>query len=174
MSKAKLKKELQALSKEQLIEHVLDMYEKHKAVKEFYNFFLNASPANEQACAEKYKKIIRKEFNLINPMNAGMKFSVAKRAIADFKNLQPSAHSLADIMLYLPECACEFTYQFGDMTEQFYIGACNNFQAALLFMAKHHILNDFKLRSLQCVEWASVCGYGFADEIASIYNEFYD
>lgn len=41
MSKAALKKELQKLTKEQVIEQILDLYEKNKAVKEFYQFYLN-------------------------------------------------------------------------------------------------------------------------------------
>ncbi len=88
MSKPKLKKELQQLTKEQLIEQILDLYDKNKAVKEFYNFYLN--PRNEMELAEKYKKQIRKEFNVENPLRSTGKFSVAKRAISDFRNLQPS------------------------------------------------------------------------------------
>lgn len=38
MSKLALKKELQRLTKEQLVEQILDLYDKNKAVKEFSNF----------------------------------------------------------------------------------------------------------------------------------------
>ena len=62
MSKAKLKKELNNLTKEQLMEQILDLYDKNKAVKEFYDFYLN--PVNEKELVEKYKKLIRKEFNV--------------------------------------------------------------------------------------------------------------
>lgn len=171
MSKAALKKELQKLSKEQLIEQILDLYDKNKSIKEFYDFYLN--PRSENNLAEKYKKLIRKEFDVENPMQAGLKFSVAKHAISDFKGLQPSPEALADVMLFLPECACEFTYNYGDMEEQFYNGAYNNFSAALKFIAKHNLLDSFKLRAKQCVEWASPCGYGFADEIADVYYDYY-
>ena len=171
MSKQKLKKELQRLTKEQLIEQILDLYEKNKAVKEFYDFYLN--PYNDKELVEKYKKIIRKEFNLVSPERAGLKYSVAKRAISDFKNLQPSPEILADVMLTLPECACEFTFTYGDMEEPFYNGAYNNFVSALKFMSKYGILDNFKLRVEQCVKWASVCGYGFADDIADIFYEYY-
>jgi len=49
MSKAKLKKELSSLTKEQLVEQILDLYDKNKAVKEFYDFYLN--PRNEKELA---------------------------------------------------------------------------------------------------------------------------
>ncbi|MDD3077917.1 MAG: DUF6155 family protein [Paludibacter sp.] len=171
MSKAKLKKELQSLTKEKLVEQILDLYDKNKSVKEFYDFYLN--PRNEKELAVKYKKQIRKEFNVENPMRSTEKFSVAKRAISDFKGLQPSPEALADVMLYLPESACELTYCYGDYSEQFYDSAYNNYKVALEFIAKNNLLNDFKLRAEQCVKWASVCGYGFADDIADIYYTFY-
>ena len=65
MSKAALKKELQKLTKEHLIEHILDLYDKNKSVKEFYDFHLH--PLNERDLAEKYKKVIRKEFDVESP-----------------------------------------------------------------------------------------------------------
>ncbi|MDR0791841.1 MAG: DUF6155 family protein [Chitinophagaceae bacterium] len=171
MSKAALKKELQKLTKEQLVEQVLDLYDKNKSVKEFYEFYLN--PSREKELAKKYKKIIHKEFNVENPERAGLKFSIAKRAVSDFKDLQTSPETLADVMLYLPERACEFTYEYGDMTMQFYDSAYNNFKAAMEFIAKNNLLDDFQLRAEQCVKWASPCGYGFAGDIANVYYEHY-
>jgi hypothetical protein len=171
MSKSALKKELLKLTKEQLIEQILDLYEKNKSIKEFYDFYLN--PHNEKELVEKYKKIIRKEFNVERPERGGEKFSVAKKAISEFKSLQPSPEALADVMLYLPESACELTYCYGDYSEQFYDSTYNNYKAALEFITKHDLLDEFKLRAQQCVKWASVCGYGFADDIADIYYEFY-
>lgn len=171
MSKKALKKELIKLTKEQLIEQILDLYNKNKAVKEFYNFYLN--PNSDKDLAEKYKAVINKEFNIKSPERASLKFSVAKRAIADFKALQPSPTALADLMLTLPECACKFTNMYGDIGESFYNASVNNFEAALKFMAKNNILSDFKPRAAQCMKWASPCGYGFADEIDQIFREFY-
>ena len=171
MSKPKLKKELQLLSKEQLISQILDLYDKNKTVKEFYDFYLN--PRNEKELAEKYKKLIRKEFNVEHPERSREKFSVAKRAISDFRDLQPSPKALADVMLYLPESACELTYCYGDYSEGFYNSAYNNYKFALDFIAKHNLLSEFKLRAEQCVKWASPCGYGFADDLADVFYEHY-
>ena len=171
MSKPALKKELQKLTKEQLIEQILDLYEKNKSIKEFYDFYLN--PHNEKELVVKYKKLIRQEFNVERPERSSEKFSVAKKAISEFKTLQPSPEALADVMLYLPESACELTYCYGDYSEQFYDAAYNNYKTALEFMAKNKILNEFKLRAQQCVKWASPCGYGFADDIASVFYDYY-
>lgn len=172
MSKTVLKKELQKLTKEKLIEHILDLYEKNNSVKEFYKFYLN--PANEKLLAEKYKRLIRKEFNVENPMRSTEKFSVAKRAISDFKNLQPSPEYLADVMLYLPESACELTALFGDYSEQFYNGTFNNYKAALVFLKKNNLMYHFRARAERCVKWSENCGYGFAGDMKDTYDEFYN
>jgi AICAR transformylase/IMP cyclohydrolase PurH len=171
MSEAKLKKELTKLTKDQLVQQILDLYNKNNTVKEFYDFYLN--PLNENELVEKYKKLIRKEFNVERPERGSEKFSVAKKAISDFKNLQSSPEALADVMLYLPESACELTYCYGDYSEQFYDSAYNNYKAALEFMAKNKLLNEFRSRAEQCVKWASPCGYGFADEIAQTFYDYY-
>jgi hypothetical protein len=171
MSKAAVKKELNKLTKEQLMEQVLDLYEKNKAVKEFYDFYLN--PTNEKDLVKKYKKMIRREFNVENPMSGTEKFSVAKSAISDFRDLQPSPEALADVMLYLPESACELTNRYGDYTGLFYDSAYTNFKTALDFIAKNNLLPQFKHRAEQCVKWASPCGYGFADDIKDAYYMHY-
>jgi hypothetical protein len=171
MSKPTLKKELLKLTKEQLVEQILDLYDKNKAVKEFYDFYLN--PHNEKELVVKYKKLIRKEFNVEKPERSTEKFSVAKKVISEFKSLRPTPEALADVMLYLPESACELTYRYGDFSEQFYDSSYNNYKAALVFMWKNNLLDEFKLRAEQCVKWASPCGYGFADDIAGVFYEFY-
>jgi hypothetical protein len=61
---------------------------------------------------------------------------VAKKAIADFRALHPSPELLADVMVTLPEMACQFTHEYGDMIESFYTSAANNFEAALKFLKK--------------------------------------
>lgn len=172
MSKLALKKHLQSLSKEQVIETVLEMYDNMKPVKEYLEFFLNP---NEREMFDKYRMAIVNEFyprgKYTEPK---MRFSVAKKAIADFKALKPSAELLADLLLTLPELACRFTYEYGDMTEQFYNSAYTNYKIALEYMRKNDLLPKFKLRCLDCVKWASVCGYGFADDIAEIYLHYYN
>ena len=71
------------------------------------------------------------------------------------------------------ENACQFTYDYGDMWEQYYTSVENNFEKTMAFIAKNNMLEQFKTRLKQCVEWASPCGWGFADTIADIYYEHF-
>ena len=91
--------------------------------------------------------------------------------MADFKKLKPSADALADLMVSYMEWATKFTHDYGDMWEQYYTSVEGNFGKTV----KHIVVNDlweiYDYRLRQCVEWASVCGYGFADTIADLYEE---
>lgn len=172
MSKPELKKHLQSLSKEQMIETVLEMYDNMKPVKEYLEFFLNP---NEKEMLEKYKAIVVNEFyprgKSTQPKT---RFSVAKKAIADFRALKPSPELLGDLMVTLAELACKFTYDYGDMWEQYYTSAGTNYELALKFLQKNNLLETFKLRCKVCVKYASPCGWGFADEISDIYYTYYE
>ncbi|HRZ97521.1 MAG TPA: DUF6155 family protein [Paludibacter sp.] len=172
MSKPALKKHLQSLTKEQLIETVLEMYENMKPVKEYLEFFLNP---NEKEMFEKYRKIIINEFypkgKYTEPKT---RFSVAKKAIAEFRILKSSPELLGDLMVTLVENACKFTYDYGDMSEQYYNSAYTNYELALKYLQKNNLLDKFKLRCKDCVKYASPCGYGFAGEIESLYYDYYN
>lgn len=172
MSKAALKKHLQSFSKEEVIESVLELYDNLKPVKEYFEYYLNP---NEKEMFLKYKEIIVNEFypkgKYANPKT---RFSVAKKAIADFRGLKPSPEMVGDLMVTLAEMACNFTYDYGDMSEQYYNSAYTNFKNALIYLQKNNLLDNFKLRCIDCVKYASPCGYGFADEISELFYEYYD
>ncbi len=74
-------------------------------------------------------------------------------------------------MLSYMENAIEFTHDFGDMSEQYYVSVEGNFAKTVEFIAKNGLWEKFDKRLQQCVSWASVCGYGFADGIDDIYEE---
>lgn len=59
MSKLSLKKHLQGMSKEHVIEFVLEVYQNSKQAKEFIEYKLQP---NEKEQFEKYKNIILEEF----------------------------------------------------------------------------------------------------------------
>lgn len=172
MSKTELKKHLLSLSKEQVIEQVLGLYDTCKPAKEYFEYILNP---NEQEQFEKYKAIIVNEFYPARILAfPKLRFSEAKRAIAYFRSLSPSPELLGDLMVTLPEMACKFTNEYGDMSEQYYTSATNNFELALKFMQKHGLLEQFKLRCENCVKYAEPCGYGFADEISELFYQYYE
>jgi len=171
MSKTALKKHLQTLTKEQLQSEILELYSNYKPVKDYLEYKLNPNPKEK---LEYYKNIIREEFYpKRKTADAKMRFVVAKKAISEFRKLGPSTEQMADLLLTLPEYACKFTHEFGDMWEQYYDSASTNFKLALEFISAHNLLEKFKERCEQCRKYASDCGWGFSDDIDDLYYEYY-
>ena len=147
MSITRLKNELQKLTKEQLIEQITVLYDTYKPVKEYYENYLN--PRDIQEVYENYKVIIVHEFYPeTKSWNPKMRFSVTKKAIADFGLLKLPSEMHADLMVTLAENAYRFTFDYGVMTEQFYNNVVKNFERALKYLQKE----DFRQR---CEESAS-------------------
>lgn len=161
-----------SLSKEQIVELVLDLYDKSKPAKEYFEYRLKP---DEKGQFEKFKAIIVNEFYpKSKTADPKTRFSVAKRAIADYRALNPSPELLGDLMVTLPEMACKFTNEYGDMWEQYYTSTANNFEQALKFLHRNNLLEQFQLRMLDCVKYAEDCGYDFADELSELYYEYYE
>ena len=105
-------------------------------------YFLNPK---EQEEFGKYRTIIINEFypkgKTTQPKT---RFSVAKKAIADFRALNPSTEMLGDLMVTFAETACLFTYNYGDMWEQFYTSTATNYELALKYLEKNNLLDNYK------------------------------
>lgn len=142
MSKVALKKYLNTLQKGEIIEMVLDLYDARKEAKEYLEYYLNP---DEKEKLKEYKTIILNEFF---PKRGDRKcrFSVCRKAIADFRKLYPAPENLADLMLYLVENACEAADLWGDLWESFYDSTESNFEATMKFITKNGLLPKFQKR----------------------------
>ena len=130
------------MPKEEIIDMVLEMYNARKEAKEYLEFF--ASP-DEDGKLEEYKKIITEEFYPSKGrQEPKTRFAVCRKAVSDYKKFKPSADKLADLMLCYVENACQFTYDYGDMWEQYYTSVENNFDKTMAFIAKNNMLEQFK------------------------------
>jgi len=81
---------------------------------------------------------------------------------------------LADLMLYIPECACEIANDWGDMWEQFYDAAGNNFKAAMKYISEHQLQSQFQKRIDIILQNCESSGWGFPDAMWDIYYEYSD
>ena len=91
MSKTTIKKLLQSMTKAEIIEVVLELYSARKEAKEYLEYY--ACP-DENEKLEEYKSIIREEFYPKRRREPKTRFSVCRKAVADFKKLKPSADVL--------------------------------------------------------------------------------
>ena len=147
MSKSTIKNLLQSMTKAEIIEMVLELYSARKEAKEYLEFYPKR----------------RRE-----PQT---RFSVCRKAVADFKKLKPSADALAELMVSYMEWATQFTYDYGDMWEQYYDSVESNFDKTVKHIAANGLWEKYDKRLQQCVKWSEGNGYGFADAVADMYEE---
>lgn len=168
MSKAQLKKCLSKLTKEQVIEVVLELYDARKEAKEYLDYYVNP---NDDEKLDEYKKIIYNEF-YPNRGEPKCRFSVCRKAVSDFKKLKPDSISIADLMLFYIETGVSFTADYGDMWEQYYTALENNFGKAMEFINNNGYLEEFRPRIEKMLKMSEKCGWGFPDTLYDFYYEF--
>ncbi len=168
MSKAKLKKLLLTMQKDEIIEVILELYSARKEAKEYLDFYVEP---NEKEKLQEYKHIIQQEFYPSGRREPKFRFSVCRKVISDFKKLKPSAEALAELMVFYMENACKVTHDYGDLWEQYYDTVEGNFDKTLKFIKANNLWDKFDSRLQKCVYWASDSGWGFCDSIAGLYDE---
>ncbi|MBZ4035126.1 DUF6155 family protein [Flavobacterium sp. 17A] len=149
MSKRDLKKYLGELTKEQLEEQLIELYEKFAPVKVYYDFVFN--PKEDKLLQDAKVKISHEYFPIKKPgakwrPKAKMRRSVAQKLIKHFMMLGVDSYVVADIMLYNIEIAQTFSSQNFIKQELFYKSIFNSFEQAVNFIISNGIFNDFKLR----------------------------
>lgn len=96
MSKSSLSKELKTLSKEQLVQIILDAYSANGDFKEYFEFFLNP---DVQKLMQKYEKKIAKELNRTKWNYSKARVSEIKRAVKDFSGYNPGPEHVMQFMI---------------------------------------------------------------------------
>jgi len=168
MGLTNIKRELNKLDKNKLVELIADLYKKNKSVKEFFAFYINP---NEN---ELYKKYRDKVYEAFYPKRGfGLKLKDGKQAISEFKKLGGSLNLLADLMLCYVETGVEFTNDYGDIDENYYLSIERMYIQALSLMSKEDLLDKFAERVKKAMIDASNIGWGFSDSMAEIYCQFY-
>lgn len=169
MATTNLKKYLKTLTKEELINHIIELDKKFIPVQEYYQLYLNNAV---EAVLNKCKKQIADEFYPARG-EPKMRLSVARKAVNEAKKLGVPAESLADLMLFYVETGVEFTNDYGDINEPFYISMESMYLKALELMEKEGLLKQFENRALHIVDKTVDIGWGFHDTLGDYYYHFY-
>lgn len=143
MSKRNLKKYLNELSKTQLEEQLVELYDKFKEVKVYYDFVFNP---NERNLVKDAKLKISNEYFPIRGKKPKMRRSVAQKFIKHFILLGVDDFIIVDIMLFTIEIAQALSSEKQINSEAFYKSMLNSFEQSISFMIEKGILEDFKSR----------------------------
>ncbi len=143
MSKRDLKKYLSELNKTQLEEQFIDMYDKFKDVKVYYDFVFNP---NENNLIKDAKLKISNEYFPIRGKRPKMRRSVAQKFIKHFISLGMDSFLVADLMLYNLEIAQTLSSEKTIPNETFYKSMLTSFQQTISFVIEKSILYEFQNR----------------------------
>lgn len=163
-----VKKELKKLNKDELISLIADLYNKHKSIKEFLDFYVTP---DETELLKKYKDKI---LNAMFPRRGyNFKPKEARQAIHDFKKLEPSQDVLADLMLYYVETGVEFMNIYGDINGAFYNSMATELEGALNLLRDQDALNKFAERVGALVDKTKELEWGFHEFVLQTWFDFY-
>jgi len=151
MSKRDLKKYLATLDKVQLEEQLIELYDKFKEVKVYYDFVFNPK---ENKLIEDAKIKIANEYFPINRKKAKMRRSVAQKYIKHYMLLGVDVFLVADLMLYNIEIAMTFSSEKLIKQESFFKSMFTFYQQAISFFISNGILNEFNDRVVAIKEEA--------------------
>lgn len=143
MSKRELRKYLKELTKEQLENQIIDIYDRFKNVKEYYDFAFNPK---ENELIERCRFQISKEYYPVGPRKAKMRRSVAQKWIKKLISLDADSSLLADLMFFNIEIAQTFSGEHLIRQESFYTSMYKSFDEALRFVSEKGILLEFRGR----------------------------
>ncbi|MGO4906375.1 DUF6155 family protein [Flavobacterium sp. W20_MBD1_R3] len=147
MSKRDLKKYVAELTKEQLEEQIIELYEKFSPVKVYYDFVFNPK---EETLLQQCKLKISNEYYPLKKSGRRskpkMRRSVAQKYIKHFTVLGVDPFVIADVMLYNIEIAQTFSSEHVIKHDLFFKSMFNSFEQAAIFLIANGILSDFKKR----------------------------
>jgi len=166
MGKRDLKKELAEYDKKMLIGLISELYDKNKSVREYLDYFLKP---DENEVLQTYKTKVNEAF--YPRRGVGYNLAAGKKAISDFRKLKPSADALIELMLYYSECGVQFTKDYGDINESFYLSIERAFRDSLGLIDNNKLHNKFKDKAFKIYQNSENTGWGFNETLGDFYYE---
>jgi hypothetical protein len=171
MKVSEIKNYLNKKSKQEIVNLVLKLYRSGPLNKEILHTEIR--PENENIVKEKFKRIIRTEF-FPEKGDPKLRYSILRRAITDFKKICKNRENIADLMIYYVENGVDFTNEYGDVDEEFYIKMENMFSEALQYIFANQLEDVFHKRCLQIKINSDDIGWGFSNAIKDLYYAYYE
>ena len=167
MSKVKLKKHLLALSKEEIIDVVLGLYDARTEAKAYFEFYLKPDSSAE---LEKLRVRIVHEFFPVRGLPKNPSFAKCKKIVTDFAKMQASPDCVADLMLTVTEQGNNWALTYGYCEGAYEMALANSFARAMDFIFRNGLLLHFYERIERMLASASN-GWG-GDSLRDIYQQY--
>jgi hypothetical protein len=169
MSKRELKKYISELNKEQLEEQIVELYDKFKEVKVYYDFVFNPKENN---LVKEAKLKITNEYFPVRGKKPKMRRSTAQKFIKHFILLGVDCYIVADLMLYNIEIAQTLSSEKEIKQEAFFKSMLNSFQQSISYIIEKGILEEFKNRVVAIQEESNTQEWINKQEFNNIIERF--
>jgi len=173
VSVKKFKEYLSTQDDDFLRDELLTLYKTFEVVSQFYA--PRIEPLSADKVVEKYKKVLEEQFCPKSPKwdFPELNYSVARKAISDFKKVNSDPKAIIDLQLTYVEYGVECTLEYGDIDERFYNSMESMFRKTLKDMEEHGLLDLFEKRCLAIQHKTHDLGWGFGDAITELYEEYF-
>ena len=151
-------------------DEILALYKTFDVVREYYD--PRIEPQSIKEIAQKYKIILEEQ---LYPSRGfpELKYSIARKAISDFKKVCRDPAAIIDLQLTYVEYGVKCTLQYGDIDERFYSSMESMFHAFLEDMKDHGLLDMFAARCEEIQEKTAHMGWGFGIAVTDLYDEYF-
>ncbi len=143
MSRAKFEKLANEMTKEDLVEMLMALYDSKKEAKDYFEYFLNP---DEEKAEKKCKTVFLKEYTKTGVRPPKGRISKCKKALQDFEALRPSLEHRIDVRLYMAELASKYGARNWRIWEKNYKTIEKIFADTLLLISDHHLVNQYRTR----------------------------
>ncbi|NBG65741.1 hypothetical protein GQN54_06400 [Cryomorphaceae bacterium S-15] len=168
MSKRELKIHLKGLKKAQLEAEIIELYDKFKAVKVYYDFSFNPK---ERQLIDAAKGKIYKEYFPNTKRKAKARRSIAQKSIQHFLQLGMDPTLIADLMCYNIEVAQLYCAEKKVVASAFYKSMLKSYNELIGFVIKNGITTNFAKRIHQILLDAQGQGWENYFEFEDSYSE---
>lgn len=153
------------LKKAELQEQILDLYDRFRPVKVFYDFAFNPK---EDKLIEEAKFKIGKEYFPVSNRKPKKRRSVAQKLISHFRKIEMEPSLVADVMLFNIETAQAFTAEKPITQDSFYKSMHTSYSEAAAYIHKQGIFSHFATRLERIAEIAREQNWPNANEFAQV------
>lgn len=167
VGKRELRKHLQGLTQEQLINHLLHLGESFKDVQAYLQNVVR--PADDETVRARYRQTIENEFFPARGYGKA-RLGIARKAVTDYRKVAASAEGPADLMLAYVEAGVRVTRAYGDIDESFYRSMQSMYVDALQWIVKHGLEDAFHPHAAAVVTATRGMGWWFHDTLVEQFD----
>jgi len=168
-----IKKALGALSREELLVVVKELYDFSPANRTFLAARF-AAPGESGAALEEYRDRVVKAFYTKRGPVSTPKLAEGRKAIREYQKATSDVAGTIDLLITYVEAGTLFTKEFGDMWEAFYSSLESAFHEAEKLLVKANdveLYKPFEPRLDKLAKDAGWMGWGYGDEITYVIDE---